>query len=154
MPNRAERRAQQKRARNGNGSRQHDAANGARSGMMDESRLQERSQRIQEGRSQTWTPTSSTMREHENGVTLVEHEDASERVLRAPHSARQVFRMITWCVIVLSAIAFFVVMWLPSHPMWLIITVSAVFAAGVLSLFLDAGDWHNNPNLDQNGTAV
>ena len=36
----------------------------------------------------------------------------------------------------------------------LIITVSAVFIVGVLSLFFTAGDSKHNPNLDQNGTAV
>ena len=45
-------------------------------------------------------------------------------------------------------------MWLPSHPMWVIITVSAVFIVGVLSLFFTAGDSKHNPNLDENGTAV
>ena len=50
--------------------------------------------------------------------------------------------------------AFLVVMWLPSHPMWLISTVAIVFAVGVLSLFFTAGNPKHNPNLDQNGTAV
>ena len=59
-----------------------------------------------------------------------------------------------WTLIAIAIIAFFVVMWLPSHPMWLIITVSAVFIVGVLSLFFTAGDSKHNPNLDQNGTAV
>lgn len=153
MPNRAERRAQQKRARKGSGPGNYDGTNGARSGMMDESRLQARSERVRNGNSPEWTPSANTGKS-ESGVALVEQEDAAEKVLRAPHSVRQIFRIITWCVIVLSAIAFFVVMWLPNHPMWSIITVSAVFAVGVLSLFFDAGDWHNNPNLDQNGTAV
>lgn len=53
-----------------------------------------------------------------------------------------------------SAIMFFVVMWIPNRPMWSIITIAAVFAAGVVSLFFTAGDPKNNPNLDQNGTAV
>ena len=51
-------------------------------------------------------------------------------------------------------IAFFVVMWLPTHPLWLILTVSVVFVVGVLSLFFTAGNYRNNPNLDANGTAV
>ena len=56
--------------------------------------------------------------------------------------------------IALSVIAFFVVMWLPTHPLWLILTVSVVFVVGVLSLFFTAGNYCNNPNLDANGTAV
>ena len=57
-------------------------------------------------------------------------------------------------LIALSVIAFFVVMWLPTHPLWLILTVSVVFVVGVLSLFFTAGNYRNNPNLDANGTAV
>ncbi|WP_022859398.1 membrane protein [Bifidobacterium magnum] len=155
MPNRAERRAQQKRDRGGV-PQQYDSTKGrGRSGMLDEAQLQERSRRVKEGSSESWKPTSSVIEASDaHGLAEVELKDDSEKVFKAPHSVRQVFRMITWIVIVLSAIAFFVVMWLPNHPMWLIITVSAIFAAGVLSLFFDAGDWRNNPNLDQNGTAV
>lgn len=76
------------------------------------------------------------------------------KMFKAPHSARQWFRVISWLLIALSAIAFLVIMWLPSHPMWLVATVSIVFAVGVLSLFFTAGNPKHNPNLDQNGTAV
>ena len=76
------------------------------------------------------------------------------KMFKAPHSMRQWFRVASWALIALSAIAFLVVMWLPSHPMWLIATVSIVFAVGVLSLFFTAGNPKHNPNLDQNGTAV
>ena len=58
------------------------------------------------------------------------------KMFKAPHSLRQWFRVGSWTLIAIAIIAFFVVMWLPSHPMWLIITVSAVFIVGVLSLFL------------------
>jgi hypothetical protein len=51
-------------------------------------------------------------------------------------------------------VAFLIVMWIPSLPMWAIITVSAVFAVGVLSLFVVRGDNDKNPYLDENGTAV
>ena len=76
------------------------------------------------------------------------------KMFKAPHSLRQWFRVGSWTLIAIAIIAFFVVMWLPSHPMWLIITVSAVFIVGVLSLFFTAGDSKHNPNLDENGTAV
>lgn len=72
------------------------------------------------------------------------------KMFKAPHSARQWFRVISWLLIALSAIAFLVIMWLPSHPMWLVATVSIVFAVGVLSLFFTAGNPKHNPNLDQN----
>ena len=75
-------------------------------------------------------------------------------MFKAPHSIRQWFRVASWVLIAVAAIAFLVIMWLPSHPMWLIATVSIVFAVGVLSLFFTAGDSKHNPNLDQNGTAV
>mgnify|MGYP000107987554 FL=1 len=64
------------------------------------------------------------------------------------------FRVGSWTLIALSVIAFFVVMWLPTHPLWLILTVSVVFVVGVFSLFFTAGNYRNNPNLDANGTAV
>ncbi|NEG69184.1 tripartite tricarboxylate transporter TctB family protein [Bifidobacterium choloepi] len=154
MPNRAERRAA---ARKGKGGvpKQYDATKGrARSGMIDETGLQDKSVRIQQ-KEEEWTPTSSELKAEEVRAMDTDPNDYDpQKVIKAPHSARQVCRIITWCVIVLSAIMFFIVMWLPNHPTWSIITVSAVFAVGVLSLFFDAGDWHNNPNLDQNGTAV
>ena len=67
---------------------------------------------------------------------------------------RQWFRVVSWVLIVIAAIAFLVIMWLPTHPIWLVATVSGVFVVGVLSLFFTAGDSKHNPNLDQNGTAV
>ena len=70
-------------------------------------------------------------------------------MFKAPHSVRQGSRVASWVLIALSAIAFLVVMWLPSHPMWLISTVAIVFAVGVLSLFFTAGNPKHNPNLDQ-----
>ena len=76
------------------------------------------------------------------------------KAFKAPHSVRQWFRVGSWTLIALSVIAFFVVMWLPTHPLWLILTVSVVFVVGVLSLFFTAGNYRNNPNLDANGTAV
>lgn len=154
MPNRAERRAASKK--NKGVPQQYDATKGrGRSGMVDESALQDKSVRIKDKQSGPWKPTSSELKAEEVDAMNTDPSDYDpQKVLKAPHSARQVCRIITWCVIVLSAIMFFVVMWLPNHPTWSIITVSAVFAAGVISLFFDAGDWHNNPNLDQNGTAV
>jgi intracellular septation protein A len=62
--------------------------------------------------------------------------------------------VLTWLLIVASAIAFVVLMWIPQRPMWVIIAVCATFVVGVLSLFFTAGDYRHNPNLDDNGTAV
>ena len=90
-----------------------------------------------------------------NGNVLNTNPDyKNPKMFKAPHSVRQWIPCGQWVLIALSAIAFLVVMWLPSHPMWLIATVSIVFAVGVLSLFFTAGNPKHNPNLDQNGTAV
>ena len=67
---------------------------------------------------------------------------------------RQVLRIITWTLILLCAISFLVIMWIPSVPMWLIITIASVFAVAVISLFFVAGNSKDNPNLDANGCAI
>ena len=100
-----------------------------------------------------WKPTGGSVVENENLLTT-NPDYTNPKMFKAPHSMRQWFRVASWALIALSAIAFLVVMWLPSHPMWLIATVSIVFAVGVLSLFFTAGNPKHNPNLDQNGTAV
>jgi hypothetical protein len=71
-----------------------------------------------------------------------------------PQGIRQWLRLLSWVLIVLSCVAFLVIMWLSNVPMWLVITVSAVFAVGVLSLFFVGGSPKENPNLDDYGTAV
>ena len=143
MPNRAERRAQAKRNRRGV-PQQYDQTQGrARSGMLDEYQLQEKSRRLQDGTDGPWKPSASTITETENVLNT-----------NPDYKNPKMFRVASWVLIALSAIAFLVVMWLPSHPMWLISTVAIVFAVGVLSLFFTAGNPKHNPNLDQNGTAV
>lgn len=153
MPNRAERRAQAKRNRRGV-PQQYDQTQGrARSGMLDEYQLQEKSRRLQDGTDGPWKPSASTITETENALNT-NPDYKNPKMFKAPHSVRQWFRVASWVLIALSAIAFLVVMWLPSHLMWLISTVAIVFAVGVLSLFFTAGNPKHNPNLDQNGTAV
>ena len=63
-------------------------------------------------------------------------------------------KIVSWTVMVLAAVAFIIVMWIPNLPMWGIVTVSAVFLAGVLSLFVVQSPRDVNPYLDENGTAV
>ena len=153
MPNRAERRAQAKQNRRGV-PQQYDQTRGrGRSGMLDEYQLQEKSRRLQDGTDGPWKPTGDSVVENENLLTT-NPDYTNPKMFKAPHSMRQWFRVASWALIALSAIAFLVVMWLLSHPMWLIATVSIVFAVGVLSLFFTAGNPKHNPNLDQNGTAV
>ena len=119
-----------------------------------EYQLQQKSQRLQDGTDGTeWKPSGGTIADTETLLTTNPNY-TNPKMFKAPHSLRQWFRVGSWTLIAIAIIAFFVVMWLPSHPMWLIITVSAVFIVGVLSLFFTAGDSKHNPNLDQNGTAV
>ena len=144
MANRAQRRSKN----NGGMPSQYDSTQGrGRSGMIDESQLQERSRRLKEGKKGPWKPSSSELEKYEE-IALDTDPDNYDppQVLRAPHSGRQWARLFSWIVIV--------VLWVLNLPMWVIITVCAVFACGVISLFFTAGDSKNNPNLDQNGTAV
>lgn len=154
MPNRAERRAAAKRNKQNRGiPQQYDETNGRnRGGMVDEYTLQERSRRLEEHeQAGEWKPSSSVQQRKP------ETEDINlnnPKIDGAPHSVRQVLRIITWTLIVLCAIAFLVIMWIPSVPMWLIITIAAVFGVSVVSLFFVAGDSKDNPNLDANGCAI
>lgn len=153
MPNRKERRAQAKSERRGIPSQYDETKGRARSGMVDEYQLQQKSIRLQEGTDGAWKPSGGTVDKTENLLTTNPNY-SNPKMFKAPHSVRQWFRVVSWTLIVLAVIGFFVVMWLPSHPLWLIATVSGVFVIGVLSLFFTAGNSKHNPNLDANGTAV
>lgn len=146
MPNRAERRAQAKRSRRGVA----EEPQAVRRRGVNEYTLQERSRRLAESGEAEWKPSGGTVIDLDN----VASASKRPKPVQTPHSVRQWFRIVTWLLIVVAAIAFVVVMWLPSHPMWLIMTVAIVFVVGVLSLFFTAGNPKNNPNLDSNGTAV
>lgn len=157
MPNRAERRKAAKDQRRGVLSQYDQTRGRARSGMLDEYALQEKSRRIQEGvdDSGVWKPSARTEVDEEvESVFEASPNYQDPKAFKAPHSVRQWFRVGSWTLIALSVIAFFVVMWLPTHPLWLILTVSVVFVVGVLSLFFTVSNYRNNPNLDANGTAV
>lgn len=155
MPNRAERRAQEKRNRRGVPQQYDETRGRARSGMIDEYALQQKSIRLQEGTDTggAWKPTA-----HIQDETVVQMDTdptmSNPKLLKAPHSLHQWFRVISWLLIVIAAIAFVVVMWLPSQPIWLVLAIAIVFAVGVISLFFTAGNSKHNPNLDANGTAV
>ena len=69
MPNRAERRAHAKNNRRGV-PQQYDQTHGrARSGMLDEYQLQEKSRRLQDGTDGPWKPTGGTIEETESLLT-------------------------------------------------------------------------------------
>ena len=129
MPNRAERRKAAKDQRRGVPSQYDQTRGRARSGMLDEYALQEKSRRIQEGvdDSGVWKPSARTEVDEEvESVFEANPNYQDPKAFKAPHSVR----------------------------LWLILTVSVVFVVGVLSLFFTAGNYRNNPNLDANGTAV
>lgn len=153
MPNRAERRRAAKNQRRGIPSQYDQTRGRGRGGMIDEYALQEKSRRIQEGEDGPWKPTGGIVAEEDTTLTTNPNYN-DPKAFKAPHSVRQWFRVVSWALIVIAAIAFLVIMWLPTHPIWLVATVSGVFVVGVLSLFFTAGDSKHNPNLDQNGTAV
>lgn len=85
-----------------------------------------------------WKPASS--------VTVTEEVEK-----KAPWTTRRVFNILSWVLIALSVVGFFVAMWMPR--MWLIVTVSVLFAVGVFSLFFTTGKEGSNALLDANGTA-
>ena len=153
MANRAERRAEAKRAKKGIPSQYDQTRGRARGGMVDEWSLQQKSIRLQDGTDGEWKPTGGSDVEPDLTLTTNPHY-SNPKAFKAPHSVHQWFRVVSWTLILLSAIAFLVVMWLPNDPEWLVITIAAVFIVGVVSLFFTAGDSKHNPNLDQNGTAV
>ena len=88
MPNRAERRAQAKNNRRGV-PQQYDQTHGrARSGMLDEYQLQEKSRRLQDGTDGPWKPTGGTIEETESLLTTSpnyhEPEDVQGTAFRTP----------------------------------------------------------------------
>lgn len=159
MPNRAERRAQAKRAKRGETANQSRNMRTARAprrdDAVDEYSLQQRSLHLQESSTDEWKPSGSTEpRDHSHDVTPDDLAFRNPKNAPKPSSARGWGRFFSWLFIILSGIAFIVVMFLPNKPLWAIVTVSVIFVLGVLSLFLFSGSPSDNPNVDSNGTAV
>ncbi|RBP99324.1 tripartite tricarboxylate transporter TctB family protein [Bifidobacterium xylocopae] len=152
MSNRAERRARAKSARKGQENRYSRGAVKSRRGALDEMSLQEKSRRLANGEDGEWKPTGHNGTATDAG--LVDPSLRDPQLVRKPRSARQWFRMFSWCLIVLSIVAFLVAMWIPNMPMWAIAAICAVFAVGVVSLFFVGGSYKENPKLDSYGTAV
>lgn len=153
MANRAERRAEAKRSRKGVPSQYDQTRGRGRGGMIDEWSLQQKSIRLQDGTDGEWKPSGGKVSDVD--VTLTTNPNYSNpKLVKAPHSVRQWFRAGSWALIVLAAIALFVIAWVPGRTEWMIITIAAVFVVGVLSLFFTAGNPKHNPNLDDHGTAV
>ncbi|WP_414630300.1 tripartite tricarboxylate transporter TctB family protein [Bifidobacterium actinocoloniiforme] len=120
--------------------------------MLDEQALQEKARRLAAGDNGEWKPSGRN-----DLAPVAEQVDPSLRdpkLVEKPRSVRHWFRLLSWCLIVLSIIAFLVAMWVPNMPMWAIITICAVFTVGVISLFFVGGSYKENPRLDSYGTAV
>lgn len=151
MPNRKERRSRDKLRRKGI-PEQYDQTHGrARSGLIDEYALQERSRRLQEHGNGPWKPSSNVLDEEhimQTNKQRVLHENTGFG------TARKVLSVIAWLMIILSAIAFFVLMWLPGKSLVLVLAVSIIFTLGVIGLFFINGNAQRNPRLDAHGTAL
>ncbi|MCI1901159.1 MAG: hypothetical protein LKI93_00260 [Bifidobacteriaceae bacterium] len=159
MANRAQRRANQRAANKNGESGQPEGTQSATSQAM----FNNKADRVAEGRDE-WVPG----RVDANGDTVTAAQASANEEARAEHDAKVQanvslarkrttkgwLKFFSWLLIGLSALAFLIVMWIPNLPMWAIVTVSAIFAVGVLSLFVVRGDNDKNPYLDENGTAV
>ncbi|MFT8704220.1 tripartite tricarboxylate transporter TctB family protein [Bifidobacterium aquikefiricola] len=149
MPNRSQRRANARNERKGIPAQYDQTRGRGRGGMVDEQSLQEKSRRMQTHETGVWKPTGHADVDIQRTAT-----NKTMPAIATPSTFRQWLRMLSWILIVVSACAFVVIMWISTTPLWLVITVSAFFAIGVLSLFIVAGSPHENPNLDDHGTAV
>ena len=138
-----------------------------RAHALDDAALQERSVRLSSGGSETWKPSGSGQarrrpadagRVHTApGSTTAQSAATSLRDGQHRSSSsrwRTWFRIACWVLIGVSACGFFVIMWLPTHPLWLVITVAAVFILGILSLYVVSPDARSNELLDQHGTSL
>jgi Flp pilus assembly protein TadB len=143
MANRAERRAQAKadrRGKNDNGQQVR-----SRAGLLDESSLQRKSENLSDRGVGEWVPSASSL--YNSSV------DSSSDMHRRRTPVQWV-RFFFWFLIIIAAVAFIVVMWIPSLPQLVVVIIAAVLAVGVLSLFFTRPSHEKNPYLDENGTAV
>ncbi|MBR4414178.1 MAG: hypothetical protein IKS59_02520 [Aeriscardovia sp.] len=70
------------------------------------------------------------------------------------HTAWGKAKIVDWTLIILSALAFLVIMWIPHITITAIIIVTSIFLIGILGLFIVQSPNDTNPYLDENGTAV
>ncbi|MCI1983991.1 MAG: hypothetical protein LKJ47_04360 [Bifidobacteriaceae bacterium] len=165
MANRAQRRANTRAARKGNDGRDNGLQQGTQSATS-QAMFNNKADRVAEGKDE-WVPSRVDM--DGNAISADDADmNASDTAIQDATSAsaqtntslkrkrtgKGWAKFFSWLLIGLSAVAFLIVMWIPNLPMWAIITVSAIFAVGVLSLFAVRGDNDKNPYLDENGTAV
>lgn len=151
MANRKERRAREKQGRRGIPSQYDETKGRARGGMLDEYELQERSRRLQEYGAGPWKPTSNVTAEEERLSRNIQRAQVGDDTWNA---VRKVVSVCSWAAILISALAFLVIMWLPAQPIVLVITIAVLFALGVFGLFFTIGNAKSNLHLDEHGTAI
>ncbi|MFU0528699.1 tripartite tricarboxylate transporter TctB family protein [Gardnerella vaginalis] len=151
MANRKERRAKERQSRKGIPSQYDETKGRAREGMIDEYNLQERSRRLQERGTGPWKPTSNVTAEEERIARNIRRTESVDDTWNA---VRKVIGVCSWAVILVSAFAFLVIMWLPNQPIVLVVTVAVLFALGVFGLFFSFSNSKQNPRLDEHGTAI
>jgi Flp pilus assembly protein TadB len=116
----------------------------SRAGLLDESSLQRKSENLSDRGVGEWVPNASSLYD----------EAENDGEIRRKRTPIQWVRFAFWALIVVAAIAFVVVMWIPSLPQMVVIIIAAVLAVGVLSLFFTRPSHEKNPYVDENGTAV
>ena len=151
MANRKERRAKERQSRRGIPSQYDDTKGRARSGMIDEYALQDRSRRLAEHKDGEWKPSSSVTSQEDKFNRNILRAEAGDETW---NKVRKVISIVSWAVILISAFTLFVFMWLPSQPMVLVIAVAVLFALGVFGLFFSFSNSKQNPRLDEHGTAL
>lgn len=72
---------------------------------------------------------------------------------RHAHPIHWWFTVLNWALLICTAIAFIVMIWVPPK-LPVIIVVTVLFCLGVLNIFFLARPMRDNPNLDENGTAI
>lgn len=151
MANRKERRAKERQSRRGIPSQYDDTKGRARSGMIDEYALQDRSRRLAEHKDGEWKPSSSVTSQEDKFNRNILRAEAGDETW---NKVRKVISIVSWAVILISAFALFVFMWLPNTPIALTIISSVLFALGVVGLFFTIGNARRNPRLDEHGTSL
>lgn len=144
MPNRAQRRANARRNKNGENTERR---------ASDQGLFESKADAVAEGRTGEWRPSRvDTVVEQRRELTPQEKDDAARISARA--TGWGIAKLVSWLLIILSSIAFLIIMWIPGLPMMVLLTVTIIFAIGVLSLFVVRSPHDTNPYLDANGTAV
>ncbi len=145
MPNRAQRRANARRNKNGDTERR----------VSDQGLFEAKADAVAQGRTGEWRPSRvDPAEELRREQELTPQEKDAQATVSARTTGWGIAKLISWLLIILSALAFLIIMWIPGLPMWGILTVTIIFGLGVLSLFIVRSPNDVNPYLDANGTAV